>query len=296
MSGPRIVYITGSGRSGSTILDMMLGANSGALSLGQVDEVRRWAAGKQNCTCGRPLPECPVWGPALAGGIPPASLNADRQVAKVTSMLPAVAGRAPRPADHGDVDATWRLYDRLAAVSGMDVLIDSSKTLLRYALLAADDRDRDLRMIHLVRDPRGFVLSRTRAKEVPTASGRVGSTTSQSLVSALADWTVQNALVSAYARRQRPDSIVVTYEQLVGDPLPTLRRLCEFAGLEFQPDAQLPPFSEQFHLIAGNSSRFQFSELRLDERWRRDLPGWQRRLTEASAGPLHERLRSRASG
>lgn len=291
----RVIYITGSGRSGSTILDMMLGANSDALSLGQVDEIRRWAAGNQRCTCGRLLPECPIWGPALEGRIPPGSLNAPGQVAKVVSILPALAGGGPRGADRAQLDATWRLYDRLAEISGGEVLVDSSKSLLRYARLAADAPERDLRLIHLLRDPRGFVLSRTRSKLAPTASGRVDSTTSQSLTSALADWTVQNGLVSAYMRRHRPRSLVVTYEQLVGEPVATLDRLCSFAGLDFEPDDQLPPFSGEFHLIAGNPSRFQFSELRLDERWRRELPGWQRRVTEASAGLLHSRLRDRAS-
>ena len=292
---PTVVYITGSGRSGSTILDMMLGANSRALGLGQVDELARWAAGDQFCTCGRPLGECPVWGPALADQRPPAPLNVEGQVAKTLSILPAIRGRAPREADPASVDATWSLYDRLAEISGATTLIDSSKSLLRFARLADRAGDRDLRLIHLIRDPRGFVLSRTRSKAVPTASGTIGSTESQSLASALADWTVQNGLVSAYAGRRRPQSTVVTYEQLVGEPTATLERLCEFAGLELEPERQFPPFEGEFHLIAGNSSRFQFAELRLDERWRRELPGWQRRLTELTAGPLHTRLRRRAT-
>jgi hypothetical protein len=50
-------YIGGSGRSGSTILDMMLGANSRAISTGQLDDLRSWNEHGRYCTCGHVLSE-----------------------------------------------------------------------------------------------------------------------------------------------------------------------------------------------------------------------------------------------
>jgi hypothetical protein len=292
---PRIVYITGSGRSGSTILDMMLGAHSRALSLGQVDELDRWDAEGYPCTCRRSLAECPVWGPFLQDREPPASLNQPGRVRKVTATLQALGGNAAKTVGPDDLDGAWDLYDRVAELQGADVLIDSTKSVLRFARLAAEPRGHDVRMIHLVRDPRGFVLSRMKSKPVPTTWGEVGTTTSQSFASAIGDWGVVNALAALYEWRRRPNHVVVSYEELVSKPAATLERLSAFAGLEFEPDRQLPPLEGEFHLVGGNASRLQFRELRLDEKWRTDLPHWQRLGTLLSVGWLHAWLRRQAA-
>jgi hypothetical protein len=56
-----VAFVGGSGRSGSTILDMMLGGHQDALSLGQIDQLRQWAETANVCTRGRALSECPLW-------------------------------------------------------------------------------------------------------------------------------------------------------------------------------------------------------------------------------------------
>ena len=64
---PKVLFILGKGRSGSTLLDVSLGASEGFFSLGEV----WWAWGDQNqldqkaCGCGRRVGDCPVWREAL---------------------------------------------------------------------------------------------------------------------------------------------------------------------------------------------------------------------------------------
>src|SRR3989442_14068903 len=60
--GLRVLYIGGWGRSGSTLLDRMLGQVPGFFSLGEVREI--WQSGlteNRPCGCGAPFPDCVLW-------------------------------------------------------------------------------------------------------------------------------------------------------------------------------------------------------------------------------------------
>ena len=67
----KIAYITGLGRSGSTLLDLILAAHSQAFSVGEVKTLNRYTAAsaterndnpRQSCTCGADsVWVCPVW-------------------------------------------------------------------------------------------------------------------------------------------------------------------------------------------------------------------------------------------
>src|SRR5947209_4769350 len=58
----RVTYIAGAGRSGSTLLAMMLGTLPGWVSVGELRHL--WARGveeNQLCGCGEPFLSCPFW-------------------------------------------------------------------------------------------------------------------------------------------------------------------------------------------------------------------------------------------
>src|SRR5207249_8771406 len=63
----KVLYVAGSGRSGSTILDRILGQVDGFFSAGELCNL--WGRGllaRRRCGCGTPVPDCPVWGAVLA--------------------------------------------------------------------------------------------------------------------------------------------------------------------------------------------------------------------------------------
>jgi hypothetical protein len=68
MDRPTVVLIGGYGRSGSTLLERMLGQIPGYFSAGELCHI--WERGlieKQLCGCGMPLPECDLWRDASGG-------------------------------------------------------------------------------------------------------------------------------------------------------------------------------------------------------------------------------------
>lgn len=68
----KIIYITSLSRSGSTILDMILGAHANGVGLGEVtrvlgmrEEQLEKSLDGRVCSCGATARECKVWGPYL---------------------------------------------------------------------------------------------------------------------------------------------------------------------------------------------------------------------------------------
>jgi hypothetical protein len=295
----RLAYVVGSGRSGSTILDMMLGAHSAAASLGQVDQLSMWVAGGDVCTCGAALDQCELWGTVLDGNgatSPPPSLNLDGQRRKTAAIVRQLIAR-PR-SDRSDRDAaqTWEMLDRIAEHAGADVVVDSSKTLLRLLRLASVEARADrVHVIHLVRDVRGFTASRSTPTAAPAASGAVGRTRVQSPWRAVLDWVVQNVLTYvAGVTRLRGRYDVVRYEDLVREPEAVLTAVCGRVGLEFEP-SMLPPLGRgAAHLIGGNSSRLRFDSLVPDTTWRSRLPVGRQRVLAVVQWPLTSLLDRRA--
>jgi hypothetical protein len=285
----RVGYIGGSAKSGSTILDMMLGANSRAFSAGQLDELRFWLDSGRYCTCGRSVEECPFWKEVLMsyGELVPPTMNVSAKFGKVTATLRVIAtGMTAHEAR--EAERAWTLLDRVAGRSGKDVVVDSSKSALRLARLARHPMGERLRVVHLVRDARGYVSSKSFSRRVESPQGTVGYTTPQSKPAAVADWLAQNLLmftIGLVAFRGR--YLVLTYEQMTRDPERILDRLAQFLDMEYEP-SMLPPLSRSdFHLIGGSSSRLTFSELRYDDKWQTQLRAREKLLIQLTSGWLY---------
>ena len=172
-----ILYVAGTGRSGSTLLDLMLGSIPGVLSLGEFWRV--WLLIWENnwfCGCGEPLQACPFWCEAIdrafggPGGVPAlqhreaeASLRSRRALPQV--MFPALLGRQ-RPAWEAAMADRRRLYRAAAETAGVRLLVDSSKSPA-YAHVLRRMPGVRVRTVHLVRDSRAVAFSWSRVKKYP---------------------------------------------------------------------------------------------------------------------------------
>src|SRR5436190_2795265 len=141
---PRILYIAGAGRSGSTLLAMRLGGLPGCTAVGELRHIwERGVLGNRLCGCGEPFRECPFWsavGQEAFGGWD--AVDAERQAARLMRvgrqrhfpLVAAGAGSARFRAEHaayGQLQA--RVYRAVAAVSQDAAIVDSSKSPV-YAL------------------------------------------------------------------------------------------------------------------------------------------------------------------
>jgi UDP-N-acetylglucosamine transferase subunit ALG13 len=299
-TGVRILYVGGWGRSGSTLLDRLLGQVPGAFSVGEMRDI--WLRGvieDRRCGCGEPFGRCPFWtevGERAFGGwrVEDArELHRLRRRYDRPWMVPMLATRLFRTRGFRRyLDATGRVYSAIAEVSGARVIVDSTK-IPSYALALRRLPGVDLRFVHLVRDSRGVVHSwkkdvmRADASDAPDRMLRYGAASASGRY-VLYNWT------SGLLGRSRTPYLFVRYEDLVADVPATLRGILSFAGLG---DASLGFVSnggvtlEANHSVDGNPMRFATGELpiRADEEWRSKMDERDRRTVSALTRPLLRR-------
>src|SRR6185312_11260354 len=107
---PRILSIAGAGRSGSTLLAMLLGGLPGCTAVGELRHIwERGVIANRLCGCGEPFHECPFWtavGREAFGGWD--AVDAERQAARLWRvgrqrhfpLVAASAGSARFRAEH----------------------------------------------------------------------------------------------------------------------------------------------------------------------------------------------------
>lgn len=298
---PRVVYIGGMGRSGSTLLELLLAQAADVVALGEV--VHLWERGLQTdelCSCGETFGGCPMWraigeqafdgwGTVDARHVLALKAQVDRTrrtpiLARNTlpdSMAAAVAGYT---------SYYRRIYAAAEAITGRPVVVDSSKHA-SLALALAHDRDIDLRVVHLVRDPRGVAHSWARRVVRPeTADQRLMVRHSPARSSE--QWLTQNSLFHLLPRRGVP-MLRVRYEDLIADDTAALGQIRRFAGLpeavpEPQPDSGSDSTGGGVHSVAGNPLRFRSGPivLRADDAWKAAMPVADRCLVTALTAPL----------
>ena len=120
------VYLGGFGRSGSTLVERMLGAATGWVNIGElVDLARSVAPADERCGCGQAFSSCPFWtavGETAFGGWTPevlARLSGGQRAAARQRHLPGLlAGRTPS-GPLAELRADYaRIYRAAAEVSG----------------------------------------------------------------------------------------------------------------------------------------------------------------------------------
>ncbi len=298
----RVLFLGGLGRSGTTVLERVLGELPPACSVGEV--VHLWQRGvldDETCGCGRPFSQCPFWvavGDHAFGGWDP--LLAQRMLELRTRVdrtrhvpllaLPRLPGR--RRAEHAEyVSVFAQLYRSIAEVSGCTVVIDSSKhSSLAFCLRNAPGID--LRVVHVVRDSRGVAYSWTKEVRRPEAGATDDLMHRYSPAGSSALWTGHN-LFFALLRRLGTRTRLLRYEDFVAAPRRTLLELAEFAGLP-ATDGQAVVSDDSSvvltpsHTVAGNPVRFRHGPmtLRRDDAWRERLPRRRKLLVGLLTFPL----------
>jgi hypothetical protein len=293
------VFVGGLGRSGTTLLERILGELPGVCPLGEVVHLwRRDLLDDERCACGTAFSGCDFWqavGEHAFGGwqhVDVRRVLALREAVERTRHIPRLA--ATRLPDRYRALVTEyagyyaAVYRGAAAVSGAEVLIDSSKhSALAYCLRWATDMD--LRVVHMVRDSRGVAYSWTKAVSRPEADSPDEMTRYPPGRSALL-WNAHNAAFGLLHHRGVPVRRV-RYEALLSDPAGTVRELADFAGVATGPLDFLTDHSVRLgrcHSAAGNPMRFATGEipLRHDEAWRTQLPPRQRHLVGVLTAPF----------
>ena len=293
----RVLFLGGLGRSGTTLLERVLGELPDVVALGEVVHLwQRDVRDGERCGCGQPFHRCQFWsrvGQRAFGGWRQVDLDRVLHLQRTverTRRIPRLA--VARPGRHAEVAEYagyyQRIYQAAGQVAGARLVVDSSKHgALAWCLRHTD---LDLRVVHVIRDARAVAYSWTR-RVIRPESGRAEMARYRPGHSAML-WNAQNAALGLLAGRGVP-VLRVRYEQFVADPVRTLRQVAGFAGLDLSA-ADLDFLGRSRvtlgtgHSAAGNPMRFTTGAvpLRRDDAWRQELAPRHRRLVGAVCAPL----------
>lgn len=239
---PRLLFIASLGRSGSTLLDLLLGANPQMVGLGEVWKTLRLAGEDQHtCTCGAPGLECPVWG--------------------------AILESRRRAADQSMGESYRALVARAREVHGDAVLVDSSKDL-PVLVEVAGVMDKQLQVLFLLKDVRAYAASAADADRAPGATLVKDALHRSSFLRAL-QWYQRNRAFADYLQGSGLSFMQLGYEELCFRPEFILGKICDFAGVPFDA-MMLSPTTSNSHILRGNPMRWSSSRRKAivyDNRW-----------------------------
>ena len=271
----KIIYIGGYGRSGSTVLDLLLGQHKEIVSGGELVHVLKQLKQDKICTCGEKASHCNVWRRCsqylesqLKTSIGLEELSTSKQtlesVKTLVSHLLAVKFFNPSKKDIERFALVEKSIDyAFREVGGFRYRVDSSKSArlaTARALSLKRFASRDVFFIHLIRDPLRVANSlkkgSNRKIEVRLPSGGTFF-----MVRGLIGWGGAN--IVAFLTRMKlgeKKCICIDFDEFLASPEETIQQI--FKLLELKDNGVIQYLERKknqapLHILSGNRMRNQ---------------------------------------
>ena len=254
----KVIYIVGCGRSGTTIMDILLGNHVGLLSVGELIHAHdNWNEDKL-CSCGANLKKCDVWGDVGVEFFEYNSENSyyniikrQKDIEKQSSIVKHIFGFYPKSVVQNYHSYVYGVFEMLKKKSSSSQIIDSSKSIGR-CLLLLKNKKLNVKVIHLVRDPRGVYLSFQKKTIV---------TPTKSIFSLSFYWLIVNFLAEILRLKYGKNKVLrIRYEDLVTNSDVTLKEIQKFLCIDLSDvnkkiKNKIP--MQRGHLASGNRLKNQ---------------------------------------
>lgn len=309
----QLVYITGSGHSGSTLLDRLLGSHPDIAALG---EIHRFSLGLHRdeqpfrCDCGRPIPECSFWSAVIDRLEADLGYGRQRLLSSFRTTDHHVLGR-PSGDTYFDVKSPYQfiprqpqkillalapawlvpLGDRLGVFGELLEYARNSHRLYRAvsdvsgASTIVDSTKNPVRMraLSLTAPATMKVIYLRRDGRAVTFSRMKRQSVGMERAARI--WVSENQKVQHVLRAFDPSRVLdVQYENLCAAPEEEMARIYQFLDLAYAP----PDLSADRHAVGGNPSRFAgTTAIVTDEKWRLSLSRSDLEIFDRIAGSVN---------
>ncbi len=296
-----VLLIACAGRSGSTLLDRIIGMHDGFCSAGELRYIWERSFGEnQLCGCGLPFDDCAFWGEISRGvfGTEAAQVEAATAASLQRSLDDLRSApwllQSHRPAFHRAALHIYsqlieRLYQGILQVSRDRVIVDSSGDPT-HGLILSQIPSIELHVVHLVRDPRAVAFSWTRARRRPEIHWTAENMPIAHVKTSATQWMMHNTIAELLSQSSA-SYCRLRYEDFVANPDAALSKiLLPYDWIHVRPSgiAERKIVLEPAHTVSGNPMRFKHGSLtiQLDDEWRRAMRPRDRRWVTAITWPL----------
>lgn len=318
----KLVYIAGSGHSGSTLLDALLGGNDQVSNLGEVHRFSLSLIRDSDpfvCTCGKPVVDCPFWKKVIneLSGLQFSSYD---HIHNFVTTNPKY-NKLRLDAQDADLEMVgqsainlninnivmilgfrmlWSALEPISSSVRMNRLIIRNSLILYEAVRKSwgtptiiDSTKTPIRLkgLAMLSDIRDFHILRLLRDGRAVCYSRMRRQ-NLSMEDCVHIWKTEQLKLRLVMLSLPKDIVtVVRYEDLCTEPHEELKRICQALRLPYQ--SKMVDFREnEIHSIGGNPMRFRYSdkEIRLDEKWKEGLTKADLLTFERLGGKINRRL------
>lgn len=255
----KVIYLAGSGRSGSTILNIILGNHPQIFGGGELQNMCTVYNTTKICSCQAHMVNCKFWSAVMNDWISKVKDDDIHSALKKWSNFEGVFslkawlriyfGIGIRSKQYREyLDSTSKFYQTILQHSKKEIVVDISKNPLR-ALALERNPDIDLRMVHLVRDGRAVAWSlKKNAKQQKR---------NRPIWRAAMFWVVINRMTNI-VRAKVEHTTVIKYEDFVKNPGNILNQIGLMSDVDFSCIIDKITENDDFeikHVMAGNAIR-----------------------------------------
>ncbi len=300
---PKVIYIAGEGRSGSTLLERILGQHPKIFAAGELIYIwERSFIENQLCSCNKSFYDCEIWKGII--------LNFRKKVPNMNPSEIIDAFMSTSRIRHyffkKDFNKTkyaqfingiyTNLYTAILETVNREFIVDSSKQPV-FAHILKENPNLELYILHIVRDPRAVAYSWQKKKVRPEIKNKVEYMPRYSPIRTAISWNVVNKISFDLSKESNVQYLLVRYEDLVSNPKEVLKKIYSFLNLEDNLESlfldEKTILLSQNHTVAGNPMRFKTGEIKLspDEKWKFSMNKWNQIFLKILCYRILKRLR-----
>lgn len=297
----KVVFITGPGHCGSTLLSLILGSHPDCLALGEFNSYSsHYRAKVPFCQICRG--ECDFWNRQF-NPMETQKLAAVLGNTRLHPYIPLKLEKSFR--SFWKKDQVFNPFSLVFSKCNEHILLDSSKNVnwIQQRLAAKEFQDKTIEsyILHLVRDGRAVMSSYLR---------RFNSMNAEIFAKSWKNNTIRKRdLVTIFPEHRR---MVVRYEELATQPQEIVNQICDWLEISFDPQ-MIQYWNHDHHIISGNSGvhsliwksrqekideevtkyqgdyyQEQGLNIKLDLRWKTELSLEQVKTFEKIAGDINQ--------
>jgi hypothetical protein len=252
---PDILYVMGTGRSGTTILEVLLTNDDGITGTGELKHIFRDAFIRDlQCACGKSGHQCELWARVLhsSGWSQTDCATLGKLVEQVESHanFPMVyLGLQNKRAVDAYTKASTTLFRSVARITGSSVIVDSSKYPAR-ALLLERLYPGKVKVLCITRSAAGLITAFQKKNENEQRPKGRFAVVAYYLYVLLCMWLVRSRL--------RSRCLVIRFEDLNRNPVDVLAKIEQWSGYSLATARAKTASGDWFdvgHIMTGNRLR-----------------------------------------
>lgn len=294
----KLIYILSNGRSGSTILDLILGSMPNTWTLGEAQLLDLEYDIDGICGSGEKLKESIFWKDIIE------EIEFEKDDVKISHFRKT----SPNLKSHTGKVLRWDLlkeaflgitnkeYPKKRNTYGVlnqgyfqkvlnhvhhekkmkdiEWIIDASKDPYRLMWLQQSGMF-DIKVIHLLKEPTSFVYSTTLKYNL-----------SNPLIKCIRmsiRWVVENKIMHQVCKKyfKKNEYYLLQYKDMASDPSGTIDKIVKHFGIKLGEYTENQLWEKENYAISGNKSRWERKKIRYDDSWEKKMPASYRWIVKA---------------